>query len=76
MDKLWRDAAAAVADVPDGATIMVGGFSAPGIPRTLVRALAEQGARDLTLIANSAAGTGEPRSWARSSREARCARRS
>ena len=30
MDKVWRDAAAAVADVPDGATIMVGGFSAPG----------------------------------------------
>jgi 3-oxoacid CoA-transferase len=59
MDKVWRDAVAAVADVPDGATIMVGGFSAPGIPRTLVRALAEQGARDLTVIANSAAGTGD-----------------
>ena len=30
MDKRWENAAAAVADVPDGATIMVGGFSLPG----------------------------------------------
>jgi len=59
MDKVLRDASAAVADVPNGATIMVGGFSAPGIPRTLIRALAEQGARDLTIIANSAAGMGD-----------------
>src|SRR5581483_108855 len=59
MDKVLRDASAAVADVPNGATIMVGGFSAPGIPRTLIRALDEQGARDLTIIANSAAGMGD-----------------
>ncbi len=56
MDKRWESAAAAVADVPDGATIMVGGFSFPGTPRTLIRALADQGARDLTVIANGAGG--------------------
>jgi 3-oxoacid CoA-transferase A subunit len=43
----------AVADIPDGASIMVAGFSAPGIPHSLVKALYNQGARDLTLIANS-----------------------
>ncbi|HLH22045.1 MAG TPA: 3-oxoacid CoA-transferase subunit B [Chloroflexota bacterium] len=56
MDKRWANAAAAVADVPDGATIMVGGFSFPGAPRTLIQALADHGARDLTLIANGAGG--------------------
>src|SRR5579875_1475083 len=59
MDKVWRDAAAALADVPHGATIMVGGFSAPGLTRTLIRALAEQGARDLTIVANGASGMGD-----------------
>jgi 3-oxoadipate CoA-transferase, alpha subunit len=56
VDKRWENAAAAVADVPDGATIMVGGFSLPGAPRTLIQALADHGARDLTLIANGAGG--------------------
>jgi 3-oxoacid CoA-transferase len=57
MDKRWESAQAAVADVPDGATVMIGGFSAPGTPRTLIRALAEHGARDLTIVANGAGGT-------------------
>jgi 3-oxoacid CoA-transferase len=56
VDKQWESAAAAVADVPDGATIMVGGFSFPGAPRTLIQALADRGPRDLTLIANGAGG--------------------
>ncbi len=56
MDKRWESARAAVADVPDGATIMIGGFSFPGVPRTLIQALAEHGARDLTIIANGAGG--------------------
>ena len=43
----------AVADIPDGATVMIGGFGSFGGPPThLIVALAEQGAKDLTVIAN------------------------
>ena len=50
--------AAAVADVPDGATVMVGGFGTAGLPNELVGALLEQGARDLTIVNNNA-GNGD-----------------
>jgi 3-oxoacid CoA-transferase A subunit len=43
---------AAVADIPDGASIMLPGFG-PGMPWNLLRALWDQGARDLTLISNT-----------------------
>ena len=53
MNKIVSDAAAAVADIPDGATILVGGFGVlHAWPTTLLEALKEQGARDLTLICN------------------------
>lgn len=45
----------AVAVIPDGATVMVGGFGSAGEPRELVEALIEQGATDLTIINNNAA---------------------
>ncbi len=48
----------AVADVQDGATIMVGGFGMAGMPTALVDALVHQGARDLTIVSNNA-GNGE-----------------
>ena len=48
--------AEAVRDIPDGSSILVGGFGA-GTPHNLVKALYEQGAKDLTLILN-APGTG------------------
>jgi 3-oxoacid CoA-transferase A subunit len=48
--------AEAIADLKDGASILIGGFG-PGTPHNLVKALYEQGAKDLTLILNSA-GTG------------------
>jgi 3-oxoadipate CoA-transferase alpha subunit len=54
--KVMDSFAAAVADIPDGASILLGGFG-PGTPHNLVKALQAQGARDLHLIAN-AAGTG------------------
>ena len=44
----------AVADIQDGAAVMVPGFSNVGAPHNLVAALYRQGAKDLTLIANSA----------------------
>jgi 3-oxoadipate CoA-transferase alpha subunit len=50
--------AAAVADVPDGATVMVGGFGTAGLPNELVHALLEQGAKDLTIVNNNA-GNGD-----------------
>src|SRR5436189_354255 len=54
MDKVVRDAAEAVRDVPDGATIMVSGFGLCGIPENLIRALRDQGAKGLTVISNNA----------------------
>ena len=48
----------AVADVADGATVMIGGFGTAGLPNELVGALLEQGAKDLTIINNNA-GNGD-----------------
>ena len=49
----------AVRDVPDGATIMLGNFAGPGgTPYFLVTALRQQGAKNLTIIANTAGGVG------------------
>jgi 3-oxoacid CoA-transferase A subunit len=52
-DKHYQTCREAVADIPDGATVMLGGFgSFGGLPTHLIVALAEQGAKDLTVIAN------------------------
>jgi 3-oxoacid CoA-transferase subunit A len=53
MDKVLPDAEAAVARIPDGASIMMGGFGVCGIPENLIRALHARGTRDLTLISNN-----------------------
>lgn len=53
-----RSAAEAVKDVPDGATVMIGGFGAAGQPVELIDALIEQGAEDLTVVNNNA-GNGD-----------------
>lgn len=58
ISKLFPDAAAALADVPDGATVMIGGFGPAGQPLALIDALLEQGARDLVVVNNNA-GNGE-----------------
>ena len=47
-------AADAVALVPDGASIMMGGFGLCGIPENLIKALAQRGTRNLTVISNNA----------------------
>jgi 3-oxoadipate CoA-transferase alpha subunit len=48
----------AVADVADGATVMIGGFGTAGLPNELVGALLEQGAKNLTIVNNNA-GNGD-----------------
>src|SRR6201997_3350832 len=52
---------AAVQDIPDGATIGFGGFAMPGVPFNLIKALLEQGARQLTLVGNTTGGAQQPR---------------
>jgi 3-oxoadipate CoA-transferase, alpha subunit len=58
INKLHISPAAALADVPDGATILIGGFGTAGLPDELVAALLEQGAKDLTVVNNNA-GNGD-----------------
>ncbi len=58
IDKTCPSAAAALADVPDGATVMIGGFGTAGQPNELIDALIDQGARNLTIVNNNA-GNGD-----------------
>jgi len=58
IDKTVASAAAAVSDVHDGATVMIGGFGTAGMPSELIDALIVQGARDLTIVNNNA-GNGD-----------------
>ena len=58
ISKVLPSAAAAVADIHDGATVMIGGFGTAGMPSELIDALIAQGARDLTIVNNNA-GNGE-----------------
>lgn len=53
MDKVVSSADAAVADIPDGASVAVGGFGLCGIPSVLIQALLEQGAKDLEVYSNN-----------------------
>lgn len=54
MNKVVRDAREAIADVQDGATIMVGGFGLCGVPEDLINATREKGVENLTIISNNA----------------------
>jgi 3-oxoadipate CoA-transferase alpha subunit len=58
IDKEYSSVASAIADIPDGATVMIGGFGASGNPIELIHALIDQGAKDLTVINNNT-GNGE-----------------
>ncbi|TAA09748.1 3-oxoacid CoA-transferase subunit A [Pseudoxanthomonas winnipegensis] len=58
IDKTLPSCAAAVADIRDGATVMIGGFGTAGMPDALIEALIEHGARELTIVNNNA-GNGE-----------------
>jgi 3-oxoadipate CoA-transferase, alpha subunit len=54
IDKIAASVAEALQDVPDGATVLIGGFGTAGIPGELIDGLIEQGARDLTVVNNNA----------------------
>ncbi|HEX9184320.1 MAG TPA: 3-oxoacid CoA-transferase subunit A [Burkholderiales bacterium] len=54
IDKFIASAAEALADVPDGATVMIGGFGNAGMPAELIDALIAQGAKHLTVVNNNA----------------------
>ncbi len=58
MDKEVSSPAEAVADIFDGARIAVGGFGVVGVPEYLIRALRDQGAKDLTCVSNNAGTDG------------------
>jgi len=58
INKVFESAVAALRDVEDGATLMIGGFGTAGQPAELVEALIERGVRDLTIVNNNA-GNGE-----------------
>ena len=53
MSKVAANAAAAVADIFTGATVMIGGFGLCGVPDNLVDALVTQGSRDLHIISGT-----------------------
>jgi 3-oxoacid CoA-transferase subunit A len=54
MNKVFPNADAAVADLTDGATVMVGGFGLCGIPENLIEAVRRKGIRNLSVISNNA----------------------
>jgi 3-oxoacid CoA-transferase subunit A len=53
MNKVFASADEAIADINDGATIMVGGFGLCGIPENLIRALVKKGVKNLNTISNN-----------------------
>src|SRR5688572_26835087 len=53
MDKVVKSAAEAVADVPEGATILAGGFGLCGIPELCIAALRDRGVKGLTFVSNN-----------------------
>jgi 3-oxoadipate CoA-transferase alpha subunit len=58
INKVFPGVAQAVADIHDGATVMVSGFGGAGLPTCLLDALAAQGAKNLTIVSNNAGSRG------------------
>ena len=54
IDKFVASVAEAVADIPDGATVLIGGFGEAGSPTELIHALIDQGAKELAVVNNNA----------------------
>jgi 3-oxoadipate CoA-transferase alpha subunit len=58
IDKIASSVAEALGDVPDGVTVLIGGFGTAGIPNELIDGLVAQGAKDLPVVNNNA-GNGD-----------------
>jgi|ERR1035437_5691819 3-oxoadipate CoA-transferase alpha subunit len=58
INKVFPGLAQAVADIHDGATILISGFGGAGLPTSLIDALAAQGAKNLTIVSNNAGSRG------------------
>jgi 3-oxoadipate CoA-transferase alpha subunit len=54
INKIANSVAEAMADIQDGATVLIGGFGTAGIPNELIEGLIAQGAKDLTVVNNNA----------------------
>lgn len=54
INKVCESALESMREIPDGATVLVGGFSGAGVPEVLISALLEHGASDLTVVHNNA----------------------
>lgn len=63
MNKVFASADEAVRDIPDGATLMVGGFGLCGIPENLLRAIVRKAVKDLTTISNNVGIDGFGMGW-------------
>jgi 3-oxoacid CoA-transferase subunit A len=57
VNKVFASAAAACADIPDGAMLFVGGFGLAGVPEECIAALRDLGSRNLTIVSNNAGTT-------------------
>ena len=57
MNKVYASADEAVADIPDGATLMSGGFGLCGNPENLIAAIHRKGIKNLTVISNNCGTT-------------------
>jgi len=57
VNKVFPDASAACADIPDGAMLFVGGFGLAGVPEECIVALRDLGSRNLTIVSNNAGTT-------------------
>ncbi|MGC8524616.1 MAG: 3-oxoacid CoA-transferase subunit A [Acidibrevibacterium sp.] len=59
IDRIVKTMADAMAGIEDGAVVLLGGFGSVGQPQALIDGLIEQGAKDLTVVANNAGSGGE-----------------
>ncbi|MBL8986736.1 MAG: succinyl-CoA--3-ketoacid-CoA transferase, partial [Gemmatimonadetes bacterium] len=57
MNKVYPDAKTACADIPSGATLLVGGFGLCGVPEECISAVRDLGVKQLTVVSNNAGTT-------------------
>ena len=63
INKIVRSMAEAMEGIKDGSTVLIGGFGAVGQPNALIEGLIEQGATDLTVVANNCRARAGRAAW-------------